>query len=89
MEWETTKGLMKSNRYYKYYSILLKARTVEPAEQSLLDNGCETHNNELQIHTHQREHPKKQSNAIFQQKKGKSEIWSWAPKGCPTPRHTD
>jgi hypothetical protein len=21
--------------------------------------------------------------------KGKSKIWSWAPKGCPTPRHTD
>jgi hypothetical protein len=22
-------------------------------------------------------------------KKGKSKIWSWAPRGCPTPRHTD
>jgi hypothetical protein len=21
--------------------------------------------------------------------KGKSKIWSWAPKGCPTPRYTD
>jgi hypothetical protein len=27
--------------------------------------------------------------AIFRQKKGKRKIWSWAPKGCPTPRHTD
>jgi hypothetical protein len=27
--------------------------------------------------------------SIFRQKKGKSEIWLWAPKGCPTPRHTD
>jgi hypothetical protein len=24
-----------------------------------------------------------------EQKKGKSKIWSWAPKKCPTPRNTD
>jgi hypothetical protein len=33
--------------------------------------------------------PKEQRKAIFRQKKGKSKIWSWAPKGCLTPRHTD
>jgi hypothetical protein len=39
--------------------------------------------------SHQRERPKTKSTAIFQQKKGKSKIWSWAPKGCPTPRYAD
>jgi hypothetical protein len=29
------------------------------------------------------------SKAIVRQKKGKSKTWSWAPKGWPTPRHTD
>jgi hypothetical protein len=33
--------------------------------------------------------PKEKRKAIFRRKKGKSKIWSWAPKGCPTPRHTD
>jgi hypothetical protein len=33
--------------------------------------------------------PKEKRKAIFREKKGKSKIWSWAPKGCPTPRHTD
>jgi hypothetical protein len=37
----------------------------------------------------QRRRPKTKSKAIFRQKKGNSNIWSWAPKGCPTPRHTD
>jgi hypothetical protein len=30
--------------------------------------------------------PKTKSKAIFRQKKGKRHIWSWAPKGCTTPR---
>jgi hypothetical protein len=29
------------------------------------------------------------SKVIFRQKKGQSNIWSWAPKGCPTPSHSD
>jgi hypothetical protein len=33
--------------------------------------------------------PKTKSKTIFRQRKGKSKIWSWAPKGCPTPKHTD
>jgi hypothetical protein len=32
---------------------------------------------------------KTKSKAVFRQKKGKSKICSWAPKGCPTRRHTD
>jgi hypothetical protein len=35
--------------------------------------------------SHQRRCPKMKSKAIFRQKKGKRKIWSWAPKGCPTP----
>jgi hypothetical protein len=37
----------------------------------------------------QRGRPKAKGKAIFRQKKGKNEIWSWAPKGCQTPRPTD
>jgi hypothetical protein len=37
----------------------------------------------------QRGRPKTKNKAIFRQKKGKNKTWSWAPKGCPTPRHTD
>jgi hypothetical protein len=36
----------------------------------------------------QRGCPKTKGKAIFQQKEGKSNIWSRAPKGCPTPRHS-
>jgi hypothetical protein len=28
------------------------------------------------------------SKAIVRQKKGIRKIWSWVPKGCPTPRRT-
>jgi hypothetical protein len=34
----------------------------------------------------QRGRPKTKSKAIVRQKKGKRKIWSWVPKGCPTPR---
>jgi hypothetical protein len=37
----------------------------------------------------QRGRHKTKIKAIVRQKKGKRKIWSWAPKGCPTPRHTD
>jgi hypothetical protein len=37
----------------------------------------------------QRRRPRAKSKAIFRQKKEKSKIWLWAPKGCPTPRYTD
>jgi hypothetical protein len=33
--------------------------------------------------------PQDEEQKNFPAKKGKSEIWSWAPNGCPTPRHTD
>jgi hypothetical protein len=33
--------------------------------------------------------PRRSAKQFSGQKKGKSKIWSWAPKGCPTPRHTD
>jgi hypothetical protein len=36
--------------------------------------------------SHQRERPKTKNKATVRQKKGKRKIWSWAPKGCPTPR---
>jgi hypothetical protein len=36
-----------------------------------------------------RGHPKMKSKAIFRQKKGKSKICSWVPKGYPTPRRID
>jgi hypothetical protein len=32
--------------------------------------------------------PTTKSKVIVRKKKGKGKIWSWAPKGCPTPRQT-
>jgi hypothetical protein len=37
----------------------------------------------------ERARPNTKNKSVFRQKKGKSKIWSWAPKGCPTPRYRD
>jgi hypothetical protein len=33
--------------------------------------------------------PRRRAKQFSCKKKGKSKIWSWATKGCPTPRRTD